>query len=112
MANNRWQLTPSEAEKLAQAAKQIVDTTITLLKELAEALAPLARKVYRNYRSELIPMPEGRDELRIFIEHKDKYKREVIHENNAYRHCPQNLQAPNRSMVRRSEKNQKQRQRH
>lgn len=110
MANNRWQLTPSEAEKLAQAAKQIVDTTITLLKELAEALAPMARKVYRHYKSELIPAPEGREELRVFIEQKDKYRREVIHENNAHRCRPQNIQTTNRSMVRRSEKNQKQRQ--
>ena len=84
---------------LANALREFVKKTTPTIKELIEQCEGIKQEA-----------PEGRDEFRAFIEQKDKYRREVIHENNAHRCRPQNIQTTNRSMVRRSEKNQKQRQ--
>lgn len=84
---------------VTEALREFIKKTMPTIKELAER--------YGTIKPEL---QESREELRAFIEQKEKYNREVIYENNAYRRRSSHLQAPNRSMVRRSEKNQKQRQ--
>ncbi|MDO5415257.1 MAG: hypothetical protein Q4F78_07305 [Bacillota bacterium] len=108
MKNKRCRSTSEEDVVLT--TNDLLVVLANALRELVEKTIPTIKEIIEQYEGIKQNVPKGRDELRIFIEHKDKYKREVIHENNAYRHCPQNLQASNRSMVRRSEKNQKQHQ--
>lgn len=97
-------------EDVLQATDDFLIALANALREFVEKTMPTIKELIEQYEVIKQDVPEGRDELRAFIEQKDKYRREVIHENNAHRCRPQNIQTTNRSMVRRSEKNQKQRQ--
>ena len=101
---------PTAIEDVQQAMDDFLIALANVLRELIEKTMPTIKEFIEQYEEIKQEAPEGRDELRIFIEQKDKYRREVIHENNAHRCRPQNIQTTNRFMVRRSEKNQKQRQ--
>lgn len=100
----------SVIEDVLQATDDFLIALANALREFVEKTMPTIKELIEQYEGIKQEAPEGRDELRAFIEQKDKYRREVIHENNAHRCRPQNIQTTNRSMVRRSEKNQKQRQ--
>lgn len=100
----------SVIEDVLQATDDFLIALANALREFVEKTMPAIKELIEQYEGIKQEVPEGRDELRAFIEQKDKYRREVIHENNAHRCRPQNIQTTNRSMVRRSEKNQKQRQ--
>lgn len=100
----------SVIEDVLQATDDFLIALANALREFVEKTMPAIKELIEQYEGIKQEVPEGRDELRAFIEQKDKYRHEVIHENNAHRCRPQNIQTTNRSMVRRSEKNQKQRQ--